>query len=70
MIYADSVGVLSQAVRHTNRELQERQVPLRGVTAAVIFAAQMIKFKVAMGLSGHLLGVALAVILLGPGPDC
>jgi cobalt/nickel transport system permease protein len=41
-------------------------VPLIGVTAAFIFAAQMINFPVAGGTSGHLLGGALAAILLGP----
>jgi cobalt/nickel transport system permease protein len=49
-----------------SRELQERQVPLIGVTAAFIFAAQMLNFTVAGGTSGHLLGGALAAILLGP----
>jgi len=46
--------------------LGERQVPLMGVTAAFIFAAQMLNFTVIGGTSGHLLGGALAAILLGP----
>ena len=37
-----------------------------GVMAAFIFAAQMINFPVAGGTSGHLLGGALAAIVLGP----
>jgi cobalt/nickel transport system permease protein len=41
-------------------------VPLLGVTAAFVFAAQMLNFPVAGGTSGHFLGAALAVILLGP----
>jgi cobalt/nickel transport system permease protein len=61
-----SVGSLSYAVRRVNRELNERQVPLMGVTAAFIFAAQMMNFTVVGGTSGHLLGGALAAILLGP----
>ncbi len=61
-----SVGGLSYAVRRVNRELGERQVPLMGVTAAFIFAAQMMNFTVIGGTSGHLLGGALAAILLGP----
>jgi cobalt/nickel transport system permease protein len=61
-----SGGSLSYAVRRVNRELGERQVPLMGVTAAFIFAAQMMNFTVAGGTSGHLLGGALAAILLGP----
>jgi cobalt/nickel transport system permease protein len=43
-----------------------RQVPLMGVLAAFIFAAQMLNFTVAGGTSGHFVGGALAAILLGP----
>jgi cobalt/nickel transport system permease protein len=64
--YAGSAGAIAYSVRRTNRELGERQVPLMGVMAAFIFAAQMINFKVAAGTSGHLLGGALVAILLGP----
>jgi cobalt/nickel transport system permease protein len=46
--------------------LGERQVPLMGIMAAFIFAAQMINFPVAGGTSGHMLGGALAAIVLGP----
>ena len=61
-----SAGSVAYAVRRTSRELDERQVPLMGVSAAFIFAAQMLNFTVAGGTSGHLLGGALAAILLGP----
>jgi cobalt/nickel transport system permease protein len=54
------------AVRRTKGEIGERQIPLMGVMAAFIFAAQMINFPVAGGTSGHLLGGALAAITLGP----
>jgi len=54
------------AVRRANRTLGERSAPLMGVMAAFIFAAQMMNFPVAGGTSGHLLGGALAAILLGP----
>jgi cobalt/nickel transport system permease protein len=64
--WAASAGALGYAVRRVNQELTERQVPLMGVTAAFIFAAQMLNFTVAGGTSGHLLGGALAAILLGP----
>jgi cobalt/nickel transport system permease protein len=57
---------LAVAVRQTNRNLQEKIVPLMGVMAAFIFAAQMMNFPVAGGTSGHMLGAALATILLGP----
>jgi len=57
---------LAVAVRQTNRNLQEKLVPLMGVMAAFIFAAQMMNFPVAGGTSGHFLGAALATMLLGP----
>jgi cobalt/nickel transport system permease protein len=47
-------------------ELDERTVPLAGLVAAFIFAVQMITFPILPGVSGHLLGGALAAILVGP----
>ncbi len=47
-------------------ELDERTVPLAGLVAAFIFAVQMINFPILPGVSGHLLGGALAAILVGP----
>jgi cobalt/nickel transport system permease protein len=64
--WAASAGGVAYAVRRVSKELDERQVPLMGVSAAFIFAAQMLNFTVAGGTSGHLLGGALAAILLGP----
>lgn len=61
-----SAALVWIAVRRSKGELGERQVPLMGVLAAFIFAAQMINFPVAGGTSGHLLGGALAAITLGP----
>jgi cobalt/nickel transport system permease protein len=58
--------VLSLAISRTNKSLGEKQVPLMGVMAAFIFAAQMINFPILGGTSGHLLGGVLAAILLGP----
>lgn len=63
-----TAALLAVAIRRTRGELGERQVPLMGVMAAFIFAAQMINFPVAGGTSGHLLGGALAAITLGPWP--
>ncbi len=54
------------AIRQTRDQLGERQVPLMGILAAFIFAAQAINFPIAAGTSGHLLGGALAAIVLGP----
>jgi cobalt/nickel transport system permease protein len=64
--FALTVAAVAVAVRRTNRTLGERSAPLMGVMAAFIFAAQMMNFPVAGGTSGHLLGGALAAILLGP----
>lgn len=54
------------ALSRSREGLGERQVPLMGVLAAFIFAAQMLNFTVAGGTSGHLIGGTLAAILLGP----
>lgn len=64
--WAITAAILSLAVARTNKSLGERQVPLMGIMAAFLFAAQMINFPVAGGTSGHLLGGALAAIVLGP----
>ena len=62
-----SVGGLAVAVRHVNRTLPRNKIPLMGLSAAFVFAAQMLNFPVAGGTSGHLLGGVLASVLLGPG---
>jgi cobalt/nickel transport system permease protein len=54
------------ALRQTRSQLGERQIPMMGILAAFIFAAQAINFPVAAGTSGHLLGGALAAIVMGP----
>jgi cobalt/nickel transport system permease protein len=61
-----TIVMLGLAIRRTQGEFSERQIPLMGVMAAFIFAAQMINFPVAGGTSGHMLGGALAAIALGP----
>jgi cobalt/nickel transport system permease protein len=61
-------GTVAVAVRRVNRSLAPERIPLMGITAAFIFAAQMIKFPVVFGVAGHLLGACLAGILLGPWP--
>lgn len=57
---------VGMAISRTNQALGEKQVPLMGIMAAFIFAAQMLNFPVAGGTSGHFLGGALAAIVLGP----
>lgn len=61
-----AVASVALAARRSGAEMDDRLVPLMGVMAAFLFAAQMINFPVAGGTSGHLLGGALAGILLGP----
>ena len=63
---AAAAGGLGYSLRVARTRLQDRQIPLVGVTAAFVFAAQMINFPVLPGVSGHLIGGALAAILLGP----
>jgi cobalt/nickel transport system permease protein len=65
-MWALTLVVLAIAVRRTNQTLDDRAIPLLGVTAAFIFAAQMFNFQVVGGTSGHLLGGVLAAVLLGP----
>jgi cobalt/nickel transport system permease protein len=65
---AVAAGSVAYAVKATNKKMGEKQIPLMGVLAAFIFAAQMLNFPVVGGTSGHLVGAALAAILLGPSP--
>jgi cobalt/nickel transport system permease protein len=61
-----AVGAVAVSLRGARRELGERTAPLAGLVAAFIFAVQMLNFPVGAGTSGHLLGGALAAILVGP----
>lgn len=63
---AISVGMVGLSLRQSRSQLSERQTPIAGLTAAFVFAAQMVTFPVAGGTSGHLLGGLLAAVLLGP----
>ncbi|MGP3914214.1 energy-coupling factor ABC transporter permease [Nonomuraea sp. 10N515B] len=66
-----SAGVVAAAgvavcLRGARRELDDRTAPMAGLVAAFVFAVQMLNFPVAAGTSGHLMGGALAAILVGP----
>jgi cobalt/nickel transport system permease protein len=63
---AAAAGGVGVSLRRAARTLQDRQAPLAGLVAAYIFAVQMLNFPVAAGTSGHLLGGAMAAILVGP----
>lgn len=62
-----SLASLGLAIAHTRKRLPARRVPLLGLSAAFVFAAQMINFPVYGGTSGHLVGAVLVAALLGPG---
>ncbi len=64
--YIISIPLLAYAIRRTRDDLGEAQIPLLGVLAAGIFVAQMLNFPIGGGTTGHLIGAALAAILLGP----
>lgn len=57
---------VSVALRQMRRQLPRCKVPLLGLAAAFVFAAQMLNFPVAGGTSGHLIGGVLTAVLLGP----
>jgi cobalt/nickel transport system permease protein len=59
------VGVAA-CLHGARRELDERTAPLAGLVAAFVFAVQMLNFPVGAGTSGHLMGGALAAVLIGP----
>ena len=66
LLWVITIAFVVLAARKSQHDLGERQVPLMGIMAAFIFAAEMLNFPVAGGTSGHLLGGALAAIVLGP----
>jgi cobalt/nickel transport system permease protein len=61
-----SAGVVVVALRRARRELNEAVVPMIGLVSAFAFAVQMLNFPVGVGTSGHLMGGALAAVLVGP----
>lgn len=61
-----AIALIAISLNRVQAEYQEKAVPLMGVCAAFIFAAQMINFPIPGGTSGHLLGGTLAGALLGP----
>ena len=61
-----AAGTVALALRKARTELDDRTAPLAGLTAAFVFAGQMINFPVAAGTSGHLIGAVLTAVLVGP----
>lgn len=65
-LWVVAILILVVAVWRTNKKLGDRHVPLLGVLAAFIFAAQMLNVPVAGGTSGHMLGGVLIAVFVGP----
>ena len=63
VVAAAGVGM---ALRRARTELDDRTAPMAGLVAAFVFAGQMVNFPVGAGTSGHLMGGALAAVLVGP----
>jgi cobalt/nickel transport system permease protein len=61
-----SLVALGFCVLRSRTDLDDRLAPMAGLVAAFIFAVQMLNFQVLPGVSGHLLGGALAAVLVGP----
>lgn len=61
-----AAGAFAYASYRSRRTLPRSRTPMLGLSAAFIFAAQMLNFPIPGGASGHLLGAALAAVLLGP----
>lgn len=66
-----AAGAIGLSLRKLNNSVSLRTVPLTGMMAAVIFAAQMVKFPLLLAPAyGHLLGGVLAAIVVGPWAGC
>ncbi|WP_066368831.1 energy-coupling factor ABC transporter permease [Herbidospora mongoliensis] len=61
-----AAAAVAVSLKRAKSELDDRTAPMAGLVAAFIFAVQMLNFPIAAGTSGHLLGGALAAILVGP----
>ena len=65
-LYGVSGGATAYALYKVKNTLNEKKIPLLGITAAFIFVAQLLNVPVAAGVSGHFLGAMLACVMLGP----
>jgi cobalt/nickel transport system permease protein len=68
-----SAGAIGYSLRKLDETLSTRTVPLTGMMAAVVFAAQMVNFPLFLAsvpASGHLLGGVLAAVVVGPWAGC
>ncbi len=70
LFYLLSAAVVGYSAYRVRGTLDERKIPLVGIVAAGIFAAQMLNWPIPGGTSAHLVGGAIAAILLGPYLGC
>ncbi len=63
---AIALAFVAFAFHKVGRRMEDRTVPYMAILAAGIFLAQMLNFPIIGGTTGHLVGAALAVVLLGP----
>jgi cobalt/nickel transport system permease protein len=63
-----TVATVGYALRRTDRQMDEKKIPMMGVTAAFVFAAQLMNVPTPGGPPVHLIGAVLAAVLLGPWP--
>lgn len=61
-----AAGIVALSLRRARSELDDKAAPLAGLVAVFVFAAQLLNFPVGAGTSGHLVGAALAAVLVGP----
>ncbi|MBE0604848.1 MAG: energy-coupling factor ABC transporter permease [Deltaproteobacteria bacterium] len=66
-VWAGTIGTIGYASKKLTEQLDDRKIPLMGVTGAFIFAAQMINFTIpGTGSSGHIGGGMILAVLVGP----
>src|SRR6185437_14565486 len=69
--YVAAAGAVGYSFKKLNQSLSDRTIPFTGMTAALVFAGQMVNFPLpGIPVSGHLLGGVLAAALLGPWGGC
>ena len=61
-----AAACVAGSLRRARHELDDKAAPLAGLVAVFVFAAQLLNFPVGAGTSGHLIGAALAAVLVGP----
>ena len=66
IMYAVSATVIAYSIKKARKEIDSRRIPMIGIVAAGIFAAQMLNWPIPGGTSAHFVGGALAAIILGP----